>query len=134
MKNILLFILLSGLSCNSKNQEQGKHNIADPCPPDWIATGKQLKQTMINDTTERAFLNDTLWFEVIGHSRYKKNQYMSYLKNYRTNGLIKDEGIALYFDHPVADYVEHGEWKYYDCKGDLVETKIFFEGKLVNAN
>ena len=133
MKKLLLFILLSGLSCNSKNEKQGQQNIADQCPPDWIATGKQLKQTMINDTTEQAFLNDTLWLEVIGHSRYKENQYESYLKKYRTNGLLQEEGIALYFDHPIADYIEHGKWKYYDCKGNLVETKEFFEGKLANA-
>ena len=129
-----MYILFFAVGCNSNNQKQRQQSNIDPCPPEWIATGKQLRQIKINDTTEQAFLNDTLWFEVMGHVRYKENQYMSYLKNYRTNGLLQEEGAALYFDHPIADYMQHGTWKYYDCKGTLVETKEFFEGELVHAN
>jgi len=93
-----------------------------------------LKQVDTNDTTEQVFLNDTLWFEVIGPSPYRTNQHKARIKNYRTNGQLEEEGIALYFDHPIADYQKHGRWKYYGCDGKLRETKEFFEGRLTEAN
>lgn len=138
MKRIFISILLITLGCNSDSRQQG-HLINDQsklklCPPEWNVTGKNLKQVEINDTTEQVFLNDTLWFEVIGPSAYGTNWHKAYIKNYRTNGQLQDEGIAIYFDHPIADYEEHGKWKYYNCNGQLVETKDFFEGELVNAN
>lgn len=88
-----------------------------------------MKQVKINDTIEQLFLNDTLWFEVIGPSPFGKDQHKAYIKNYRTNGLLEDEGLAIYLDHPLGDYMEHGKWKYYDCSGKLVETKESFEGE-----
>lgn len=138
MKRILTSILLLTLGCNSDSRQQGNlgddQNKLDQCPPEWNTTGKQLKQVDINDTTELVFLNDTLWFEVIGPSTYGNNQSKAYIKNYRTNGQLEEEGIAIYSDHPIADYEEHGTWKYYDCNGQLRETREFFEGELVNAN
>lgn len=138
MKTIFISILVLTLGCNSDNRQQGHlsndQNKLEPCPPEWNATGKELKQVDINDTTEQMFLNDTLWFEVIGPSAYGESQHKAYIKNYRTNGQLEGEGIALYFDHPIADYEEHGKWKYYDCNGQLLETKEFFEGDLVNVN
>jgi hypothetical protein len=138
MKIIVISILLLSLGCNSDNRQRGNiandQNKIEPCPPEWNTTGKELKQVDINDTTEQVFLNDTLWFEVIGPSTYGKNQRRAYIKNYRTNGQLEEEGIAIYFNHPIADYQEHGEWRYYNCDGQLRETKEFFEGKLVNAN
>ena len=131
-------ILLLALGCCSDNRQHGTlsndKNKLQPCPPEWNATGKELKQIDINDTTEQMFLNDTLWFEVIRPSAYGTSQHKAYIKNYRTNGQLKEEGIAIYFDHPIADYEEHGKWKYYNCKGELLETKEFFEGELVDAN
>lgn len=130
--------MLLTLGCNLENRQQehllNDQNKLEPCPPEWIATGKELKQVDINDTTEQMFLNDTLWFEVIGPSAYGTNRHKAYIKHYRTNGQLEEEGIAIYFDHPIADYEEHGRWKYYDCTGQLLETKEFFEGELVNAN
>jgi hypothetical protein len=138
MKRIFISILLLTLGCNSDNRQLGQvsndQNKIEQCPPEWIATGKELKQIDINDTTEQMFLNDTLWFEVIGPSAYGKNQHKAYIKNYRTNGQLEDEGFAIYFDHPISDYERHGKWKYYNCKGKQLETKEFFEGVLVDAN
>lgn len=133
MKGIYISILLLTLGCKSDNRQQG-HLSSKPCPPEWNATGKKLEQIDVNDTTEQLFLNDTLWIEVIGHSPYGKNQHKAYIKNYRTNGQLEEEGIAIYFDHPIADYEQHGKWRYYDCSGQLRETKEFFEGELMNAN
>jgi hypothetical protein len=130
MKGIIISALLLIFGCNSDNRQQGHlnndKNILEPCPPEWNTTGKELKQITINDSTERMFLNDTLWFEVIGPSAYGKNQRKAYIKNYRTNGQLEEEGFAVYFDHPIVDYQEHGKWKYYGCDGQLRETKEFF--------
>lgn len=134
---IVISILLLTLGCNSNNLKQvhlGKdENKFEPCPQEWNATGKELKQVDINDTTEQMYLNDTLWFEVIKPLEYGTNRHKAYIKNYWTNGQLENEGFAIYFEHPIEDYEKHGKWKYYNCKGKLVDTKEFFEGKLVNT-
>lgn len=104
-----------------------------PCPSDRIATGKSLKQRQVNDSTEQLFLNDSLWFEIIGVNEYDQNTNISYLKLYRVNGLLEEEGSAIYFDHPIVDFSRHGEWKFYDCEGNPIQTKLYNEGQLVNT-
>lgn len=137
MRGILALVVLLAWGCNSRNQQgqtgvdQNKH---DPCPPEWHAAGKEIKQVNVDNSTERVFLNDTLWFEIIGPSAYATNQHKAWIKNYRTNGRLESEGLAVYFDHPIADYQEHGKWKYYDCNGQLREEKEFIAGELINAN
>jgi hypothetical protein len=138
MKRILVSILVLTIGCNSDTRQNEQvstdQNSVESCPPEWIVTGKKLKQVDVNDSTEQVFLNDTLWFELIGHSAYDKNRHKGYIKNYRTNGKLEEEGFAIYFDHPVVEYEAHGTWKFYDCNGQLHETKEFFESELVTAN
>lgn len=108
-----LFIIALG-ACNNTSPKK----ISTPiCPPDWYAADKELTQKQLNDSTEQLFLNDTLWFEVIGKTPYNAEQetYTSYLKLYRTNGLLEAEGYAIYHEHPILDFTETGQWTYYDC-------------------
>lgn len=147
MEKIFKFLFLLFLfACNNADKSNdysdniqneistSKQEINDPCPPDWIATGKALKQTQINDTTEQILLNDSLWFEVVGVNKYNQYSNVSYLRMYRINGLLEEEGKAIYFDHPIADFIRHGEWKLYDCNGELLDVKMYDEGQLRDNN
>lgn len=43
-----------------------------------------------------------------------KPKYMSYLKQYDPKtGLLKTEGVALYFEDIEIDYFKYGTWKEY---------------------
>lgn len=95
------------------------------CPPDQITTGKQLRQVQQGDSLEWCYLNDTLWFEISQIEPYEDG-YQCYIKSYRTNGLLAEEGLAYYWDHPVSDMLEVGIWKYYDCAGNL-DSEVNFD-------
>lgn len=119
MKEIICTIIMVGLaSCQNIMKKT-------ECPPEIIATGKGLSQEVVNDSLEKVFLNDTLWFEIIGTQNQEMNWYSSYLKFYRLDGTIEMEGTAYYLDHPVADFYETGKWIYYNCSGEIERTKFF---------
>jgi antitoxin component YwqK of YwqJK toxin-antitoxin module len=49
-------------------------------------------------------------------------EFTSYLRDYYTNGIIKDEGQVLYNEDAQIESDKIGTWKYYDEKGKLIET------------
>jgi len=50
--------------------------------------------------------------------------YSSYYKGYYKNGMLKEEGRALYSESiELGDYVKQGPWKYYDEGGKLVKEE-----------
>ena len=99
-------------------------NKKEPCkPPYWTATGKKLRQERLNDSTEHLYLNDTLWFTIEREKKYDSNRNIAYLTFYGRTGLLEEEGLGLYFEHPMVDFSEHGEWKRYDCNGELISIK-----------
>ena len=52
-------------------------------------------------------------------------EFISFVKNYFQNGVMKSEGQVLYDDDIEIDYYETGSWKYYDESGKLVKTETF---------
>ncbi|WMJ71647.1 hypothetical protein RCC89_00450 [Cytophagaceae bacterium ABcell3] len=130
MRSFILIISLLWFSCSSssvKEQDDIEHkshqdfiNVegnTDPCPPEWVATGKTLEQKF-NDSTEQLFLDGTLWFEIISPTENDGVSF-AYIKEYRTNKMLQAEGIAVYHEHPIVDYVRHDEWIIYDCFGEI---------------
>jgi antitoxin component YwqK of YwqJK toxin-antitoxin module len=53
-----------------------------------------------------------------------KPKYKAYLKIFHNNGVLKEEGIALYYDSPEIDFFKKGKWYYYDVEGKLLVTSI----------
>jgi antitoxin component YwqK of YwqJK toxin-antitoxin module len=49
--------------------------------------------------------------------------FKSYFIRYYPNGVIKEEGIALYDKEIEIDFFKKGTWKYYDQSGKLIKTE-----------
>ena len=47
----------------------------------------------------------------------------SYVTEYYSNGMVKDEGLALYDDDVVIYFFKKGKWKYYKPSGELERTE-----------
>lgn len=45
--------------------------------------------------------------------------------NYYSNGQKESDGILLFYEDPITESAEWGEWRYYDEAGKLTEIKIF---------
>lgn len=41
------------------------------------------------------------------------------------DGSLLSEGYATYYKHPVADSKEIGNWKFYDCEGNVIRIQVF---------
>jgi antitoxin component YwqK of YwqJK toxin-antitoxin module len=48
----------------------------------------------------------------------------SYITLYYPNGIVREEGIAVYNDDAQIGFYKFGLWKYYDETGNLIKTKI----------
>lgn len=134
---IVTFICVGFIGCQQKSESEtiiseNKMNSEDsnekqnskPClPPTWSATGKKLRQDRLNDSTEFLYLNDTLWFTIEREKQYDSTGFIAYLKFYGRTGLLEEEGYGIYWEHPIADFSEQGEWKRYDCNGELIGIK-----------
>ncbi len=64
----------------------------------------------------------------INHKRIKRDdgveilsQFKSYVILYYPDGIIKEEGNALYDEDIEIDFLKTGLWKYYDSKGAVIK-------------
>jgi len=51
-----------------------------------------------------------------------KPKFISYVKDFYPNGILKGEGPVVYDESVEIDYYKIGIWKYFDEKGNLVKT------------
>jgi len=139
-------ISLSILACNQAGSGKAEtplamdsvmQTAAAPCPEPWNLHGptgepRSLISKMINDSVTQQLLFDKVYFEMISPVDIGNGQTRCYLKFYRTDGSLEEEGFGIYTDHPIADFVNDGTWKFYDCKGRLKEMVVFENGKRKN--
>lgn len=59
-----------------------------------------------------------------------KKKWSYYEKEFFSNGKVKEEGPVQYHETQY-DYQRHGDWKVFNDKGQLMETRIYYEGELV---
>jgi hypothetical protein len=115
----VLFVCFTVLACNSgpiimSNSDSG----VQECSDTWIFKGN-VSARKLNDTVEQQIVDGKLWFEIISPVKQTDGSTRAYIRNYRMDGSLESEGYAVYWEHPVADYSAVGNWKHYDCKGNL---------------
>jgi len=131
------------LSCNQAGNGTSQtpagegSTAAAPCPEPWNLNGptgepRSLISKVINDSVTQQLLFDKVYFEMISPVDIGNGQTRCYLKFYRTDGSLQEEGFGIYTEHPIVDYVQDGTWKFYDCKGLLEKTVVFENGKRKN--
>lgn len=89
-----------------------------PCTDTWVFTGS-VSERKLNDSVVQQVVDGKVWFEVIAPLKQSDGATRAYIRNYRMDGSLLSEGYAVYWQHPVADYTEEGNWKHYDCQGRL---------------
>jgi antitoxin component YwqK of YwqJK toxin-antitoxin module len=59
-----------------------------------------------------------------------KKKFDYYEKEFFKSGKIKEEG-SVHYNAAQYDYQRNGEWKVYNEKGVLIETKHYYQGELI---
>jgi hypothetical protein len=89
-----------------------------PCTDTWVFTGS-VSERKLNDSVVQQVVDGRVWFEVVAPKMQADGSTRAFIRNFRMDGSLLSEGYAVYWEHPVADYTEVGDWKHYDCKGKL---------------
>lgn len=120
-----LFILLVITACNSKKLPESKSNKSSGCNDNWIFGSSHVDERVINDTVRQEIVDGKVWFEIISPKDMGNGIIQSYIKNYRMDGSLLSEGYVTYNKHPVVDSKEIGNWKFYDCEGNVIRIQVF---------
>jgi antitoxin component YwqK of YwqJK toxin-antitoxin module len=123
----VLIISILFLSCNAKiNQtKQGKEH------GKWIIkSDNDLWKGRYRDGAEigtwKSFTNGRLYKK----ERFRKNA--SYIVFYYSNGKIKSCGKAnMISNEQEIHWFYNGKWNYYNENGELIETKVYDKGVLM---
>lgn len=131
MRLTLLLISITLLSsCEGDNQPVTNN---DPCPEDWQLSAFRSNQSkviekQINDSTTQQIIDGKVWFEIISPHKMANGKFRCYIKDYRMDGVIAAEGYGEYEEHPALEYSSEGQWRFYDCHGNLREVVDYEKG------
>jgi hypothetical protein len=126
----LLFITL--MSCSDESsQPLGSDNA--PCPEEWqlstyTSNQSNVVEKQINDSTTQQLIDGKVWFEMINPQKLESGKFRCYIRDYRMDGVMAAEGYAEYEESPVVEYSSEGQWKFYNCDGQLREVVDFEKG------